>query len=116
MAFLVSRDIQRGYVIVSCRQHVVEPFELPDDKAAAYWSDILRVGQALHSAYSPKKLNYETWGNGQPHFHTHIVPRYEGDRNPGGGFPFWEIHDPPLFSTELLERDAEALRAILGSQ
>jgi diadenosine tetraphosphate (Ap4A) HIT family hydrolase len=114
VAFLVSRDIQRGYAIVSCRKHVVEPFELPDDEAAAYWADVLRVGHAVHSLYRPKKLNYETWGNGQPHLHTHIVPRYEVDPHPGGGFPFWEIHDPPPLSADELARDADALRAILG--
>jgi ATP adenylyltransferase len=113
VAFLVSRDIQRGYVIVSCRQHVVEPFELPDDKAAAYWADILRVGRAVHSLYGPKKLNYETWGNGQPHLHTHIVSRYDVDPHPGGGFPFWDVHDPPLLSPEDLARDVSALREIL---
>jgi diadenosine tetraphosphate (Ap4A) HIT family hydrolase len=114
VAFLVSRDIQRGYAIVSCRQHVVEPFELPDDDAAAYWADVMRVGQAVQSLYEPKKVNYETWGNSQPHLHTHIVPRYEIDPHPGGGFPFWEIRDPSPLSAEALARDAAALRAILG--
>lgn len=113
VAFLVSRDIQRGYVIVSCRQHVVEPFELTVGDAAAYWADILRVGRAVQSLYGPKKLNYETWGNGQPHLHTHIVPRYEVDPHPGGGFPFWEVRDPSSLPTDELERDAAALRALL---
>ena len=113
-ALLVSRDIQRGYVIVSCRRHVVEPFELPDAEAAAYRADILRVGRALHEHYGPKKLNYETWGNGQPHLHTHIVPRYEVDPHPGGGFPFWEVRDPPPIPQEQLASDADALRALLS--
>lgn len=113
VAFLVSRDIQRGYVIVSCRQHVVEPFELSAGDSAASWADILRVGRAVHSHYGPKKLNYETWGNGQPHLHTHIVPRYEVDPHPGGGFPFWEVRDPSALPRDALERDAAALRALL---
>jgi diadenosine tetraphosphate (Ap4A) HIT family hydrolase len=85
VAFLQRNDIVRGYAIVSCRSHVVEPFDLPENEAAAYWADVLRVGRALHAHFTPKKLNYETSGNGEPHLHTHIVLRYEVDPNPGGG-------------------------------
>ena len=35
VAYLKHHDIQRGYVIVSCRSHVVEPFDLPTDEAGA---------------------------------------------------------------------------------
>jgi diadenosine tetraphosphate (Ap4A) HIT family hydrolase len=114
VASLRRHDIQRGYAIIACRAHVVEPFELPEDAAIGYWSDILRVGRALHTHFAPKKLNYETWGNGEPHLHTHIVPRYEVDPHPGGGFPFWLVNDPPLLPEDELTRDVEALRALLS--
>jgi len=114
IAYLRRYNIQRGYAIVTCRAHVVEPFELPDAEAAAYWADILRVGRALHAYLQPKKLNYETWGNGEPHLHTHVVPRYEVDPHPGGGFPFWTIQDPPLIADDELGRDVAALRALLS--
>lgn len=114
VAFLVQRDIQRGYAIVSCRAHVVEPFDLPSEDAAAYWADVTRVGRAIYSHFSPKKLNYETWGNGEPHLHTHIVPRYDVDPHPGGGFPFWLVNAPPPILDDDLARDASALRTILS--
>jgi diadenosine tetraphosphate (Ap4A) HIT family hydrolase len=114
VAYLRRHNIQRGYAIVTCRAHVVEPFDLPEDHSAAYWADILRVGRAIHAHYRPKKLNYETWGNGEPHLHTHIVPRYEVDPHPGGGFPFWLVHDPPLFPEDELAGDVAALRALLS--
>jgi diadenosine tetraphosphate (Ap4A) HIT family hydrolase len=114
VAYLVRRDIQRGYVIVSCRSHVVEPFDLAANDAAAYWADVMRVSRAVHAHFAPKKLNYETWGNGEPHLHTHIVPRYEVDPNPGGAFPFWTVHNPPSIPDDELVRDAVALRALLS--
>jgi prepilin-type processing-associated H-X9-DG protein len=78
-----------GYAIVVWRDgHVVEPLDLSDEAAAAYWADVLRVGRAVREHFSPKKLNYETQGNVEPHLHTHVVPRYEDDPNPSGGFPF----------------------------
>jgi diadenosine tetraphosphate (Ap4A) HIT family hydrolase len=87
---------------------------LSDEAAGAYWADVLRVGRALREHFSPKKLNYETQGNSEPHLHTHIVPRYEDDPNPGGGFPFWTIHDPPLIPDHELAPDVVSLRALLS--
>jgi diadenosine tetraphosphate (Ap4A) HIT family hydrolase len=115
IAYLRRRDIQRGYAIVVWRDgHVVEPLDLSEEAAAAYWAEVLRVGRALREHFSPKKLNYETQGNGEPHVHTHVVPRYQDDPNPGGGFPFWTIHDPPLIPDAELARDVGALRALLS--
>ena len=39
-------------------------------------------------AFKPFKLNYEALGNGTPHVHWHLVPRYESDPHPRG--PIWE--------------------------
>ena len=115
ITYLRRHAIQRGYAIVVWRDgHVVEPFDLPAGAAAAYWADVLRVGRALSAYFAPKKLNYETHGNSEPHLHTHVVPRYDLDPNPGGGFPFWKVHDPPLIPADELDRDVTALRAILS--
>jgi diadenosine tetraphosphate (Ap4A) HIT family hydrolase len=115
VAYLRRHDIQRDYAIVVWRAgHVVEPFELGDEDAMRYWSDVLRVGRALYVHYRPKKLNYETQGNSEPHLHTHLVPRYDVDPNPGGGFPFWRFADPGLLAEDELARDVEALRGLLS--
>jgi diadenosine tetraphosphate (Ap4A) HIT family hydrolase len=113
VAYLRRHDIQRGYTIVTSRVHVVEPFELPEADAAAYWADVLRVARAVQRHFAPKKLNYETWGNAEPHLHTHVVPRYDVDPHPGGGFPFWLVNDPPLLAADALERDVDGLRTLL---
>src|SRR5687767_2383384 len=79
-AVLQRANIQRGYTLVIWRgRHVVEPYELDDDEAAAYWREVLKVARALAAHFRPKKMNYQTLGNTVPHLHTHLVPRYDKD-------------------------------------
>jgi diadenosine tetraphosphate (Ap4A) HIT family hydrolase len=47
-AYLQKAGVQRGYSIVIWRgRHVAEPTELDPEEGAAYWRELLRVGQAL---------------------------------------------------------------------
>src|SRR3954447_20839632 len=112
-AYLQRRKVQRGYTIVIWRgRHVVEPTELSEAEAAAYWRDLLAVGAALERVLEPVKLNYETLGNSLPHLHTHVMPRYADDPRPGWPFPYPD-GDPGPQDESRLRADAEALRAAL---
>ncbi len=109
-AYLQKPDIQRGYTVVIWRgRHVAEPTELAEDEAAAYWREVLAVGQALEQALGPVKLNYDLLGNSLPHLHTHVIPRYADDPRPGWPFPFPEDEPGPRDEAELRE-DAARLR------
>jgi diadenosine tetraphosphate (Ap4A) HIT family hydrolase len=111
-AVLPRRGVQRGYTVVIWRgRHVVEPTELSEDEAGAYWRDVLRVGRALEERFGPVKLNYETHGNTLPHLHTHVMPRYPDDPRPARPFPYPE--DEPSPHPEELRADVAALRALL---
>jgi diadenosine tetraphosphate (Ap4A) HIT family hydrolase len=72
-----------GYVCLVAKRHVREPFELPQQEREAFWRDIDRVAEALHSGLRPEKMNYEIHGNTIPHLHMHLFPRWEGDRFAG---------------------------------
>jgi diadenosine tetraphosphate (Ap4A) HIT family hydrolase len=114
-AVLQRAAIQRGYTLVIWRgRHVVEPFQLTDDEAAAYWRDVLTVARALAAFYQPLKMNYETLGNTVPHLHTHLLPRFVDDPAPGRPFPL-SPQDGSETSTDpaALAADADALRALL---
>lgn len=113
-AYLVRSDIQRGLSVVVWRgRHVVEPTELTDAEAAAYGSEVLRVGRAIEAVMRPVKLNYDVLGNSVPHLHTHIVPRYADDPRPGWPFPFPDP-DPGPMPQNRLTADVEALRRVVG--
>ena len=110
-AYLQRAAIQRGYSVVVWRgRHVVEPTELAPDEAALFWTELLRVGQALIDCLEPVKLNYNVLGNSVPHLHAHVIPRYAVDPRPEWPFPFPE-EDPPPFPEEELRADVERLRS-----
>jgi diadenosine tetraphosphate (Ap4A) HIT family hydrolase len=46
-------------------------------------SEVRLISLGIERAYRPAKLNYLTLGNSLPHLHTHIVPRYTDDPDPG---------------------------------
>jgi len=92
-AYLVRGDVgQRGYTVVIWRgRHVADPTELGDDEASMYFAEVLRVGRAIERHYRPIKMNFEMLGNSLPHLHTHVVPRYLDDGEPGHPAHFMRI-------------------------
>jgi diadenosine tetraphosphate (Ap4A) HIT family hydrolase len=115
-AYLQRADIQRGYTVVVWRgPHVADPTELSEEDAAAYWLEVLRVARAIGSHFRPIKLNFDTLGNTVPHLHTHVVPRYLGDENPGGPLPFMMASGPyPVMPEDRFRSEVASLRALLA--
>lgn len=113
-AYLQRAGIQRGYSLSIWRgRHVVEPTELSEGEASAYWLEVLRVGWALETHLEPVKMNYDLLGNLLPHLHTHLIPRYADDPRPGRPLPFPEA-DPPPHEEGQFWADVEALRSLLA--
>jgi diadenosine tetraphosphate (Ap4A) HIT family hydrolase len=51
-------------------------------------AEMAEVSAAIWDVFAPRKLNYEALGNGAPHLHWWLTPRYESDPRPIG--PIWE--------------------------
>lgn len=77
----------QGYVFVTLKWHAEELFELDDKNRRRFLEDMSRVSSAIARALRPDKMNYELLGNGMPHLHWHLVPRYKSD--PFWGRPIW---------------------------
>jgi diadenosine tetraphosphate (Ap4A) HIT family hydrolase len=93
-----------GYLCVTSKTHVNEPFELPADQQNAFWQDSMTVARALAAALTPIKMNYEIHGNTLPHLHLHLFPRAVDDPYVGGPI------DPGRGSVHRTEEDVAALR------
>jgi diadenosine tetraphosphate (Ap4A) HIT family hydrolase len=73
------------FVSTAC---VHELFELAGARREKHLNEMTEVAAAIFSSFSPKKMNYEALGNGVPHLHWWLTPRYATD--PRGFAPIWE--------------------------
>jgi diadenosine tetraphosphate (Ap4A) HIT family hydrolase len=116
--YLQKADVgQRGYCLVIWRgRHVADVTQLSNTEANMYWDDVLRVARAVEFHYTPAKLNLMMLGNEIPHLHTHVVPRYPDDRDPGRP-PSMYIGEPrPPLPIDDVRRDAAKLRELMEGQ
>lgn len=117
--YLQKADVgQRGYCLVIWRgRHVADITQLSDTEAGAYWNDVVQVSRAVELRYTPAKLNLMTLGNELPHLHTHIVPRYVDDSEPGVPPRFMRRRiEPKTLPIEEVRRDAHKLRELLDGR
>ena len=76
-----------GYSFVVFKRHETELYSLDDQDRRTFLEDMSFVAKALALTFQPDKMNYELLGNGQPHMHWHLIPRYRSD--PLWGRPIW---------------------------
>ena len=114
--YLQKTDVgQRGYSLVIWRgRHVADVTQLADSEVGSYWDDVMRVARAVELHYTPAKLNLMTLGNELPHLHTHVVPRYLDDSEPGRPPRFMRADgERNALPIEQVRRDAEKLRQLM---
>jgi HIT domain-containing protein len=71
-------------------------------------------GYTIERQYKPIKMNFEMLGNSLPHLHTHLVPRYLDDGEPGHPAHMMRADiDETLVPEERFLGDVRALRALL---
>ncbi len=85
--YLFKEQTYHGRCVVAFnRGHRNELFELSDEERNAFIRDVSRVASAVHTAFSPQKINYGAYGDKMPHVHFHIVPKYESAPKWGSTF------------------------------
>lgn len=77
--YLFKEQSHKGRIIVAHKKHVSEMTELTAEERAAYFEDVNHAAEAIHKAFSPKKVNYGAYGDTGHHLHFHLVPKYEDD-------------------------------------
>ncbi|MGH9016710.1 MAG: HIT family protein [Acidimicrobiales bacterium] len=117
---LHRRQRYRGQTFFASKACVREFYHLEPAVQARHLRELARVSAAVDAAFSPQKLNIESLGNGVPHLHWWITPRYADDPRPRS--PIWEnldwlrdmwVDEPAMVPADGLEADARLLRAQL---
>lgn len=80
-------DTYLGYVMIETKRHIPGLAELTSREAQAVGLMALRLACALKESEGAEHLYQFVIGDGVPHFHIHIVPRY-----PGAPRHYWGTH------------------------
>jgi len=97
-----------GCCILYFYRHVVEPYQLSAEECTLYFEDLTQAAQAIAEVFKPVKMNYQILGNGGPHLHCFLQPRFYGDSEPG-----WPI-DP--YKEQVILRPEEYQKRVRAIQ
>jgi diadenosine tetraphosphate (Ap4A) HIT family hydrolase len=115
--YLGRWPVRPGYCYVIWKgRHVAEPTELSAEETCGFWQEVAAVASAVERRYEPMKMNWLSLGNGVPHLHVHLVPRYADDAHPGGPLEqdaFDHSRQTPM-NENTLTTEAHALRHLIG--
>lgn len=102
-------------LLIFDRRHVNGIEELEAEEQRAHLADLHRAARAIRAAIQPDQMNYASLGNGIPHLHWHIIPRFKSE--PKWGRPHWttEPGDPPRGRRYLSDAEYRARRADPGA-
>jgi len=110
---LGDQQFYRGYCVLLAKLHATELYLMPADGARLLSDEMRLVAEAIAAVVKPWKMNYECLGNGEPHVHWHLFPRYETDQMRGG--PIW-LRPESERKVTLDENDRRALIASIRTQ
>lgn len=114
LAFLDVGPASRGHTLVICKDELPTLLDLRPEQVAAVARTVQRVARALMSALQPDGLNVvqnngPAAGQTVPHYHVHLIPRWEGD----GALAHWR---PGKAAPDELRELAAAISARMGEE
>ena len=79
VALLGHWQYHTGYCVLVSRIHAAELHHLPADVRPAFLDEMVKLTQAIDTAFQPRKMNCDLLGNQVPHLHWHLFPRRHDD-------------------------------------
>lgn len=65
-----------GWCMLVSRRHLGGPADLSDAEAASFGPTLRRVSRAIKAVTGAPKVYAIAFGEGAPHLHVHLIPRY----------------------------------------
>lgn len=70
-----------GFCRVILKSHVKEMTDLGPRERARLMEVVFALEAVLRELMQPDKINLASFGNGVPHLHWHVIPRFHDDRH-----------------------------------
>ena len=111
---LVDESGYPGFCRVTLERHMSEMTDLSAPERVRLMGAVFATEAALREVLAPDKINLASLGNGVPHLHWHVIPRYRDDRH--FPRPIWAepCRDAPERAAPDADRLARALKQRLG--
>ncbi|GAB4574468.1 MAG: HIT family protein [Anaerolineae bacterium] len=105
-----------GYLMIETRRHVAGLADLFVDEAATLGVLAARLAQALQDTEGAEHVYAFVIGDGVPHLHLHLVPRYPGTPRDYYGPRVDEWPDAPRGGPDAIAAVCDRLREWLAGQ
>lgn len=96
--FILKNQNHLGRVVLALNCHRQEVYEMTEEERNGFFADVAKVSKAMSELFNPGKINYGIFGDGVPHVHMHMVPKYK-DEFQWGHF-FWDMGEKEVYLTD----------------
>jgi len=115
LALLDIKPFKTGHALVIPKEHFENIYDIPEDVIAQIYRIVKRIAVAVKKSIKPEGIsiiqsNEVAGSQGIFHFHTHVIPRYFGDKINQVGV-IWESNT--MLTKKELEPVAEKIRGSL---
>ena len=104
----------RGWLVVEPKRHAPGLGDLTDDEACAVGRLTNRLARLLKEAASAEHVYAFVFGDGVPHLHVHLAPRYQNTPLEFWGAQLTQWPDAPRVDEQEMRALISELRAQLG--
>lgn len=105
----------RGWCVVEPKRHVADLADLTVEEAEAIGRLLRSVAGAQRAALGAEHVYAFVFGDGVPHLHVHLAPRYPGTPPEYWGARLNEWPDAPRVDSDAMRRIVDTLRRHLLS-
>ena len=102
----------KGYSLFLLKEHITELHFMSNTMKSKHLEEMSIVYEAVYNVFKPDKMNAELLGNGDPHIHWHLYPRYNSD--PLKRQPVWKLPKEIMFRDEVKPNSTELSEMVLN--
>lgn len=81
-----------GWVVMQTQRHVTGPAHFNDEEAMNFGLALRHMEKTLEDVSGALRIYTAALGESSPHFHAHIVPRYERMPNDASAFAVFDLY------------------------